>query len=238
VPTEQIVDRVLCWQRPSSFGAAMLSDRRHRSGFVGPPRPGSARPRAGNRLRLAMAWRWEGFLGKAGLSAELGCHGSPVARVGWATRGAARRRGPWPRRRGRSRAVGDAADHLRPGPPPLCSNGVLQRCERPSGGCWSPRQDPVAGLVPRAGGVDDEDLAKPIHERGETIASRAHNLAEHDARWHALDGRAASPGRYEIGLTAQPGRPSTAKPGHGTGRSARPTDVADNYGRLSVHPAS
>ena len=37
----------------------------------------------------------------------------------------------------------------------------LRRWEKLAGGNWQPRQDLVAGLVPRASGIDDPDLAKP-----------------------------------------------------------------------------
>ena len=54
----------------------------------------------------------------------------------------------------------------------------LHRWERATGGNWAPRQDMVAGLVPRAGGVGDEDMAKAIREREEAMERRAGDLAE------------------------------------------------------------
>jgi hypothetical protein len=58
----------------------------------------------------------------------------------------------------------------------------LQRWERLAGGQWRPRQDLVAGLVPRASGIDDPDLARAVGEREEAITKRALGLAEHAVR--------------------------------------------------------
>jgi hypothetical protein len=58
----------------------------------------------------------------------------------------------------------------------------VQHWEREIGGRWSPRQNLVAGLVPRATGIDVEDLAKAIREREEGITRRARNLAEQAVR--------------------------------------------------------
>jgi hypothetical protein len=40
----------------------------------------------------------------------------------------------------------------------------------------------VAGLVPRARGIPDEDLARAVHEREELLARRARELAEEAVR--------------------------------------------------------
>ena len=53
----------------------------------------------------------------------------------------------------------------------------LRRCEQATGGPWASRQDLVAGLVPRAAGVGDEDLAKAIREREQAMERRARDLA-------------------------------------------------------------
>jgi hypothetical protein len=58
----------------------------------------------------------------------------------------------------------------------------LQHWELATGGRWAPRQGLVAGLVPRAGGVDDEDLARAIHEREQAMERRARDLAEQAVR--------------------------------------------------------
>jgi conjugative relaxase-like TrwC/TraI family protein len=58
----------------------------------------------------------------------------------------------------------------------------LQRWEKATGGRWAARQDLVAGLVPRAGRADDEDLARAIHEREQAMERRARDLAEHAVR--------------------------------------------------------
>jgi conjugative relaxase-like TrwC/TraI family protein len=50
--------------------------------------------------------------------------------------------------------------------------------ERATGGRWQPREDMVAGVVPRAGPVGDEDLGRAIREREGFIAQRARTLAE------------------------------------------------------------
>jgi hypothetical protein len=71
---------------------------------------------------------------------------------------------------------------LQRGGPAAVLRARVQRWERATGARWSPRQDLVAGLVPRAAGVDNEDLAKAVREREEAIARRAHDLAEHAVR--------------------------------------------------------
>ena len=58
----------------------------------------------------------------------------------------------------------------------------LRRWAEATGGRWAARQDLVAGLVPRAGGADDEDLARAIHEREQAMERRARELAEHAVR--------------------------------------------------------
>jgi hypothetical protein len=58
----------------------------------------------------------------------------------------------------------------------------LQRWEKLTGGQWRPRQDLVAGLAPRASGIDDPDLARAVGEREHAIAKRALGLAEQAVR--------------------------------------------------------
>ena len=58
----------------------------------------------------------------------------------------------------------------------------VHQWERATGGNWVPRQDLVAGLVPRAGGVGDDDMAKAIREREEAMERRARDLAERAVR--------------------------------------------------------
>ena len=58
----------------------------------------------------------------------------------------------------------------------------LHRWEQATGGSWAPRQDLVAGLVPRAGGVGDEDMAIAIREREQAMERRARDLAEQAVR--------------------------------------------------------
>jgi hypothetical protein len=58
----------------------------------------------------------------------------------------------------------------------------LHHWEQAAGGRWAPRQDLVAGLVPRAGRADDEDLARAIHEREQAMERRARDLAEQAVR--------------------------------------------------------
>ena len=58
----------------------------------------------------------------------------------------------------------------------------LRRWEKLTGGNWRPRQDLVAGLVPRASGIDDPDLARSVGEREDAITKRALDLAEHAVR--------------------------------------------------------
>jgi hypothetical protein len=58
----------------------------------------------------------------------------------------------------------------------------LGRWEKLTGGKWRPRQDLVAGLVPRASGIDDPDLARAVGEREDAITRRALDLAEHAVR--------------------------------------------------------
>jgi conjugative relaxase-like TrwC/TraI family protein len=68
-----------------------------------------------------------------------------------------------------------------------------RRWEQATGGRWAPRQDLVAGLVPRAAGIGDEDLAKAIHEREEAMEKRACDLAEQAVRTAAPWARPFSP---------------------------------------------
>ncbi len=69
----------------------------------------------------------------------------------------------------------------------------LRRWEQATGGRWEPRQDLVAGLVPRATGIDDEDLAKAIREREQAMERRAHDLAEQAVRGGATWARPFGP---------------------------------------------
>ena len=132
-------------------------------------------------VATAMTQRWEVVLGQVGLPAEL-----------LAT---ARQSPEWAGLLGTLRDAEDRGLDARAALSRLASlpinpdqdlaavlRGRLQRWERASGGRWAPRQDLVAGLVPRAGGVDNEDLARAIHEREDAIARRAHDLAEHAVR--------------------------------------------------------
>jgi hypothetical protein len=54
----------------------------------------------------------------------------------------------------------------------------LRRWEKLTGGQWQPRRDLVAGLVPRASGIEDPDLDRAVREREYAIAKRALDLAE------------------------------------------------------------
>ncbi|MDA8301366.1 MAG: relaxase domain-containing protein [Actinomycetota bacterium] len=58
----------------------------------------------------------------------------------------------------------------------------LRRWEQATGSQWAPRQDLVAGLVPRATGIDDEDLAWAIRQREEAMEKRARDLAAQAVR--------------------------------------------------------
>ena len=49
----------------------------------------------------------------------------------------------------------------------------IQRWERATGGHWARRQDLVAGLVPLAGQLTNEDLGRAIREREEAMERRA-----------------------------------------------------------------
>ncbi len=76
----------------------------------------------------------------------------------------------------------------------------LRRWETASGGRWRARQDMIAGLVARASGVTDADLAQAIRQREAAIIERARSLAEHavdtGASWTRPFGQepAGSPG--------------------------------------------
>ena len=69
----------------------------------------------------------------------------------------------------------------------------LRRWEKLTGGNWQPRQDLVAGLVPRASGIDDADLARAVGEREHAITKRALDLAEHAVRSGAPWAKAFGP---------------------------------------------
>jgi hypothetical protein len=69
----------------------------------------------------------------------------------------------------------------------------LGRWEKLVGGNWQPRQDLVAGLVPRASRIEDPDFAKAVAEREDAIAKRAVNLAERAVRGDAPWAKALGP---------------------------------------------
>jgi conjugative relaxase-like TrwC/TraI family protein len=132
-------------------------------------------------VAAAAAQRWESALDAAGLVAD--------------TLAQARRSPEWA---GLLSALRDADDRgLDVGPalselaklemgtaedPAAVLRARLVRWEKLTAGQWQPRQDLVAGLVPRASGIDHPDLARAIGEREEAIARRALDLAEHAVR--------------------------------------------------------
>jgi hypothetical protein len=132
-------------------------------------------------VAAAMAQRWERALDGAGLSDGV------LAK--------ARRSPEWP---GLLSALGDADNRgldvgsalselakLEMGnleDPATVLRARLRRWEKLSGGQWRPRLDLVAGLVPRASGIDDPDLARALGEREDAMAKRALGLAEHAVR--------------------------------------------------------
>ncbi len=180
-------------------------------------------------VATAMAQRWELVLGQAGLLAT------------------ARRSPEWAVLLGALRDAEDrgldaraALSQLATLPigsdqdPAAVLRARLQRWERASRRAWRPRQNLVAGLVPRAGGVDDQDLAKAIHEREEAIARRARDLAEHAVRvgapWAKPFGAPpAGPLSPPLGGTAWQSSPPT-----GTG-GASPLPASSATRLASVH---
>jgi len=72
---------------------------------------------------------------------------------------------------------------VRPDQDPAVVLRARLRCwEQATGGRWAPRQDLVAGLVPRAAGIDDHDLGRAIREREEAMERSARDLAEQAVR--------------------------------------------------------
>ena len=129
-------------------------------------------------VAAAMARRWESGNGRRRLAGRPSGPGSPVPRVGRPAQGAAGRGGPGARRRARPAGAGQAPGG--PGEDPAALlRARLRRWEKLTGGNWQPRQDLVAGLVPRASRIDDLHLAKAVAEREHAIAKRALDLAEH-----------------------------------------------------------
>ena len=132
-------------------------------------------------VAAAAAQRWESALVAAGLSGDV------LAQ--------ARRSPEWA---GLLSALRDADDRgldvgsalselakLEMGPvedPTAVLRARLRRWEKLIGGNWRPRQDLVAGLVRRASGIDDPDLARAVGEREQAITRRALDLAEHAVR--------------------------------------------------------
>jgi len=132
-------------------------------------------------VAVAMAKRWESALDGAGLS------GGVLAKV--------RRSPEWT---GLLSALRDADDRgLDVGSalselakleiaavedPAAVLRARLQRWEKLTAGRWRPRQDLVGGVVPRASGIDDPDLARAIGEREDAITERALDLAEQAVR--------------------------------------------------------
>ena len=133
-------------------------------------------------VAAAMAQRWEAVLGQAGLPPAPAGQGGTVARVGRPARGAARCRGPRPRRQGRPVRAGEAADRPRPGPR-LGPAGAVAALGRGGRGALEPAARP--GGRPRPQGRQrgrraswPERSASARH----AIARRAHDLAEHAVR--------------------------------------------------------
>jgi hypothetical protein len=132
-------------------------------------------------VAAATARRWEAVMGRAGLLDDL------LAR--------ARRSSEWAGLLGALRDAEDRGLDVEAALPELARlpmgadqdpaallRARVQRWEKVAGGQWRPRQDLVAGLVPRARGIDDPDLAKAVREREDAIAQRALGLAEHAVR--------------------------------------------------------
>jgi hypothetical protein len=131
-------------------------------------------------VAAARSERWENALAGAGFSADV------VA--------AARRSAEWDRL---VRTLNNAEDSCVPvgvllsqlaafvgteADPAGVLQVALQRYVNATGGRWQHPREFVAGLVPRAGRIEDEDLARAVGEREATIARRARELAEDAVR--------------------------------------------------------
>ncbi len=97
----------------------------------------------------------------------------------------------------------------------------LGRWQKLSGGNWQPRQDLVAGLVPRASRIEDPDLAKAVAEREDAIVEPALDLAEHAVRSGAPWAKSFGP-------------PPPARPSSRRGGTARPSSPPT--GTVGVSP--
>ena len=159
-------------------------------------------------VAAAMAQRWESALDGAGLPGDVLAQARQSPE--WAGLLSALRDAD-----DRGLEVGSALAELAKlemGPvedPAAVLRARLRRWEKLTGGNWQPRQDLVAGLVPRASGIDDPDLARAVGEREHAIAKRALDLAEHAVRsWRALGQGlrpAAPPPGRRPGLVGPPG---------------------------------
>jgi hypothetical protein len=156
---------------------------------------------------LAQAQRWEALLANSGLSvSELEAvraseaHGPLRAAFREAEAGRLDIERTFPRLV-QARSLGDAADVA----------AVLHgRVERWSGSARGRRRgsgDFIAGLVPRAQGVSDPEMARALGERDEAMERRARTLAEHAVEsredWvHRLGDPPADPHRREHWMRA------------------------------------
>ena len=159
-------------------------------------------------VAAAMAQRWESALQGAGFSGDmLAKLVSPPSGPACSVLSATRRTG--------GLDVGSALPELAKLPVSPTEDAAamlrarLRRWEKLTGGNWQPRQDLVAGLVPRASRIDDPDLARAVGEREDAIAKRALDLAEHAVRsgaaWAKPFGPPPPPGRRP-GLVGPPRR--------------------------------
>jgi hypothetical protein len=143
-------------------------------------------------VAAAMARRWERALDGAGFSDAVLAQASQSPE--WAGLLSALRDAD-----DRGLEVGSALSELAKLPmgpvedPAALLRARLRLWEKLTGGNWQPRQDLVAGLVPRASGIDDVDLAKAVREREDAIAKRALGLAEHAVRSGAPWAKAFGP---------------------------------------------
>ena len=217
-------------------GGRVGQSRRLRPARQGAPEPGGRGHGASLGERTVQRWL---FRRRAGPS-------PPVPRVARPAQCAARCGGPRPRRRLRPRRAGQAG-----GEPDKDAAALLRACFAAVGEAERrelaapPR--PGGGLVPRASGIDDPDLAKAVAEREDAIAEHALDLAERavgrarpgprplarrpSARPSPRPGGTALPSSPPIGtagvLTL---RASSARPGISV-RSPRPPTAPGRNGR-------
>ena len=170
---------------------------------------------------MAQEGRWDTLVARSGLTdAELGAVRSSEARGPlFAVFREAEARGldieaTFPRLVA-GRSLSDAADVA------AVLHGRVERWTQAAGGRRRITDDLIAGLIPRAQGVSDPEMARALADRDQAMEGRARTLAE-----QAIESR--HPWVQSLGpAPSDPGR--RARAGCATSRRSRPTGIAGTF---------